>query len=153
VSWNPWRAAEQRPEVLVYFEELPAWTGGGMVTYIEGHAVIGIDPRLTPGEQRAVLTHELVHAERDQHHGCTRNPLMPAPWHGVVVREERTVNREVARRLVPPDDLWEFCRGMADIHLGVGPAEVAEQFDVPEWVAVIALEQLEVVDPQDELSA
>lgn len=53
---------------------------------------ISIDPSLTAAEQRAVLTHELVHAERG-----------PVPaW--MRAREEQTVRAISARRLIelPP---------------------------------------------------
>lgn len=137
--WNPWGEADRQPDVIVTFKVLPDWTGGACVTYIDGWAVVTIDPRLGPQDRDAALTHELVHAERDRGRGATLNRSMPSSWHAVEAREEHIVNREVARRMVDLDDLEEFVDGMCSLGLGVGPDEVAEQFEVTPQVARDAL--------------
>lgn len=64
---------------------------------------------------------------------------MPASWLAVVVRDEAAVDREVARRLVPPAELVKFLEAMDLLGIGVTAHEVAEHFDVPEVVAAVAL--------------
>lgn len=64
---------------------------------------------------------------------------MPASWAPVVVRDEAAVDREVALRLVPPEELAKFLEVMELLEIGVTAHEVAEHFDVPEAVASVAL--------------
>lgn len=49
------------------------------------------------------------------------------------------MDREVARRLVPPDELAAFLIQRGSVGEAVTTADIAELFDVPEWVAAIAL--------------
>lgn len=144
VAWNPWQALREREHIeLGMVDDLPERTGGGVYAREGNLAVILIDSRMHRRDRNAVLAHELIHDEREG--GC-RSAAMPDTWHPIVVRDENTVNREVARRLVPPADLEEFIQGMCDIHLGVGIDEVTEYFDVPRWVARIALDLHEQSD-------
>ena len=64
-------------------------------------------------------------------------PGMPDSWRAVVARDERQVDAEVARRLVPPDELAAWLTATEG---PVGPLEVADEWDVPIAVAVVALE-------------
>ena len=76
-----------------------------------------------------MLAHELVHAERGIGHGAATEATME--------REEVAVRREVARRLVPEDDL----RAYVVRALTVGPVtveQIAEEFDVDHEVATEA---------------
>ena len=59
---------------------------------------------------------------------------MPASWAPVVVRDEAAVDDEVARRLVPLDELMKFCEVAVLLGLGVTAFDVAENVDVPESV-------------------
>jgi hypothetical protein len=86
-----------------------------------------------------LLAHELVHDERWG--GCDL-PGMPSCWQAVVAREERWVNAIVADRLVPADDLAEFCARVADLGIGVTARDVALEFDVTDEVATRALTRL-----------
>lgn len=97
---------------------------------------IRLDPRLDRRQRRAALAHELVHLERGGGVTCAG---MPATWVPLRQREEQRVNREVARRLVPPAEL----DALVESRRSVGPVTsevVADEFDVPEWVAGIALD-------------
>ena len=91
--------------------------------------LIVLDDRLTRRERRCVLAHELVHAERGIGHGAATEATMQ--------REEATVRREVARRLVPEDQLRAFVARA----LTVGPVtveQIADEFDVDHDVAAEA---------------
>lgn len=136
LGWNAWRALRERPHIKLALIELPEATGGAVYGRRGERAAIIIDPRLNRQRRHTALAHELVHDERGG--GCARNG-MPDPWDAIAARDERAVDLEVARRLVPPADLEEFIQGMADIDLGVGPGEVSEQFDVCLDVAETAL--------------
>lgn len=140
--WDVWAELDARREVIVSFRDLPEWTGGAAVTYLDGWTVITLDPRLDPSERDAALAHELVHAERDADHGCTRRRSMPSSWAAIEAREELQVDRIVARRLVHLGELEDLVDGMCSLGLSVGPDEVAEWFDIPRSVGRDALIEL-----------
>lgn len=135
VAWNPWRALRDRTHITLLRRRLPDGILG-----VYGRrppvAAIVLDDRLDRQERRAVLAHELIHDERG---GSIERPGMPRTWDDVVRREELIIDREVARRLVPPDELSRFARAREELGESIGAAEVAEEFDVPEWVAMDAL--------------
>lgn len=112
----------------------PLENGTGIVeVYPDGAEIVVIDPRLGRRERRVVLAHELVHLERR---------LLPRDTpRAVVRREEFQVQREAVRRLVPPAELQHFIerRGSTEPITG---AVVADEFDVPEHIAVDALADL-----------
>lgn len=89
---------------------------------------IVIDRSLPPVERLAVLAHELVHIER----GGTADCLD-------VGREERAVDRIVAQRLVPADELEALVEVLVEIEGGVTAEMVAEEFEVPAEVAARAM--------------
>ncbi len=60
----------------------------------------------------------------------------------MVTRDETAVDREVARRLVPADELARYVEVMMLLELAVTAQDVAEHFDVPPAVAVEALDLL-----------
>lgn len=109
----------------------------GLYARRDDRAAIVLEVELDRRERRAVLAHELVHDERGG--GCVAHG-MPEGWMAVVVRDELAVQREVARWLVPRDDLVTFMeRVTLEDTVGVTAWEVAEEFDVPEDVALTAL--------------
>lgn len=85
-----------------------------------------------------MLTHELVHDERG---GGASFPGQPATWEAVVRREELRVDAEVARRLVPADELRARCAALGSVD-DADVAELADHFDVPEAVLRVALRAL-----------
>jgi hypothetical protein len=91
--------------------------------------VIALDPELDPVERRAVLAHELVHAERGIGWGWATSATM--------AKEEHLVRCETADRLVPPALLARWVLEHRDA--GIGAVEVADHFGVPLDVASLAL--------------
>lgn len=124
---------------MLIWRDLPPSTGGGLfVKSAHGEAIV-LDRRLGRRGRHATLAHELVHHERGH---LTTMQGMPDLWRPVVAREELVVDREVARRLVPLDELAAYCDRMADLGEDVAPWTVAEEFDVTDEVARTALELL-----------
>lgn len=131
-SWNPWRELRYRRHITLGLTDLPETTGGAVyVTWPGGDAVVLIDLRLDRTHRNAALAHELVHDEWgiDDHH--SRSAL----WPPVRARDERRVDEEVARRLVPLDDLEQVVALAEADGVALEAWEVAEEFDVPIAVA------------------
>jgi hypothetical protein len=129
--WNPWRALRDRPTVRLWFAPLDGRRGLWLQDP-EGDLIV-LDPGLGRRARRCVLAHELVHAERGIGHGPATDATM--------AREEETVRREVARRLVPPELLRLFVAAREQMG-GVSAADVANEFDVEADVAGKAIELL-----------
>lgn len=136
IPWQTWRALRDRDHLLFHVGELPDATGGAVHVRRGEQVVVVIDPRLDRVERTCALAHELVHDERGG--GCD-HPTMPDTWRPVVAREERTVERITAERLVPTRALLEFCVARADAGLSLSATDVAEEFEVTEQVADQAL--------------
>jgi len=132
--WNPWRDLRSRAHVRLEFDHIADETGGGLFGHLEDRAAIVISPDLGRRARRAALAHELVHDER--------RITYPSATDATMELEEARVRVEAALRLVPLDEL----EAMAIERGSVGPLmawEVADEFDVPEsvaWVAVTALQ-------------
>lgn len=131
-----WRSIADHDNIHVRLsDELPAACGGGtIVRRSDGSVWILIERALDPDRRRAVLLHELVHLER----GTARCQGAPCEWAAVVAREEATVNRIVAERLVPEDELLDFVRRCLSIADYVTALDVADEFGVPVDVAELA---------------
>jgi hypothetical protein len=127
VGWNPWSALRGWPDVEIRYEPLP--DRDGWTSPYEDHPVIIIDSRIGQARRNAALAHELVHLEREW-------PCV-ASW-----AEEDRVHDEVARRLVPLDELhrWVVTRELDEAQVEVH--HVAVEFDVPEPVAERAVRLL-----------
>jgi hypothetical protein len=138
-AFDPWLAVDEHPDLSVLFDPVAGLMGGGFHVRADERAVIVLDPGLDATMRRAVLTHELVHHERG---GGPGRPDAPATLDLLVERDERAVDAEVARRLVPVDELD---RVVAELVAGCGGAsvtDVATHFAVPTSVAHTALAQL-----------
>jgi hypothetical protein len=135
--WSPWAEAGKNPRIQIRLAELPEDTGGGACARRGDKIWIYLDRRLAPRERTAILAHELVHLERGGSRCRPANSMMS----DLVIREEIVVDRIVAERLLPLDDLERFCECRAEIN-GIAPWEVADEFDVPEWVAMEGLASL-----------
>lgn len=136
-AWNPWRALRERDHIALRLDRLPGRILGLYVPRGDRAEII-IDSRLLRRERSAVLAHELVHDER----GPVAWEGTPHAWRVVMKREEHAVDREVARRLVPPGQLADFVYRRVDSGLVVELDDVAEEFDVAEWVALLAMKML-----------
>lgn len=130
--WNPWAALRARPHITLH-QQLLRGHRGLWVPRVGGTADIYLDVRLSRRERRCVLAHELVHDER----GISYTTDSPG---ALVQSEERAVDREVVRRLVPAGELLELVRSSADMPLEVW--EIAEHFDIDRTTARRAVAQL-----------
>lgn len=140
MRWNPWAALREREHIDFEIHRLPDSMGGGVhAVWPDGKAQIVLDDRLSFVERRCGLSHELIHDERG---GVIDSIHAPRPLRELASREERSVDREVSRRLVPPDELKRFVSARVGVDLGVTAWEVAEEFDVTDTVAERALRQL-----------
>jgi len=138
--WSPWRAASKLPNLSIRLDRLPDETGGGALARRGDQVVIVLDRRLSSVERRVMLTHELVHHERGSSSRCHDTGYL-SPH---IVQEERAVEREVARRLVPAGDLQIFIDRSINLGQGVEPRHVAEEFEVTESVAALAMRNLKI---------
>lgn len=139
-GWNPWRELRRREHIEFGLCPLPATTGGAIYWPRGSWAAIVIDPALSREERSAALTHELIHDERG---GGVHWPGAPASWRPRAAIDERQVDDEVARRLVPAGALLRFARTTVEMGVTVDASTVAEEFEVPEPVAERALVLLE----------
>lgn len=99
-----------------------------------------VHDELHPHEERSVVAHELAHHRRG---GGISRSFMPHGWRREVAREERKTDRAAARELVPPADLSAWIDGHDwDLHVGIGPRDVADEYGVTERIARAALENL-----------
>lgn len=123
--WNPWRALREREAIRFRLDQLPEGIDG--VHGVKGmQRAIIVDRSLHRIERNAVLAHELIHDERG--HSPSSHPIE-------VAKEEERVEREVARRLVPFDELHELVRERASLGESVTVTDIAEVFEVPRSVA------------------
>lgn len=139
MEWSPWAELRRRPHIRLQFVTLPAATGGGAYRRQGRHAGILIDRRLNQAERRVVLAHELIH---DEQPSSTRCEGMPGAWDPVVARDEHRVDVEVARRLVPLEQLDRSARTAEDLGHYLTARDVAEAWSVTVPIATIALELL-----------
>lgn len=140
LRWNPWRALRERDHIRLGFDEVADDVGGGAYGHLGQRAVIVLSPSLNRRERSAQLAHELVHDER--------RVTSPAATEATMQREEATVRRLVALRLVPLDELTHYAADRPD---PVMAWEVADHFDVPEHVAWEALRALQTRLLEEEL--
>jgi hypothetical protein len=135
---SPWDELVRMTDVLFDRAHLPS--GVDAVRWSDGRrTLILLDRSLDRAGRRAALAHELEHHRRG---GGACQPAMPPTWRAVARREEEIVDRAVARRLVPQDDLVAFIVRQGTIGEPVTALDVAEQFDVPPAVADRALQLL-----------
>lgn len=125
---NPWALLRARPHLTLIYDDLLEVDG-----CLRGDTII-LRSDLDQRQRNAVLMHELVHDER--------RVMYPHAPEAVMEHEEEQVRREVVRRLVPSVDLAAFLARQAH---GVTPLEVADEFEVPEWLARDALRLLRVL--------
>jgi hypothetical protein len=130
-GWNPWAAARRHPRLVIAYDTVPE--GATWHRDADGDRIT-IDARASRRERRALLAHELIHAERGIGH--------PVASAATMQREEAIVRRETACRLVPLDELATFVERRGELE-AVTPTLVADEFDVPEHVALEALRALQ----------
>lgn len=125
-----WRALRAREHLTFGRLRLPDGVDAALVG-----TVVLIDDRLGLEQRAAALAHELIHEERG---------ILPAaaPAH-VVAKEERLVDDEVARRLVPLDEMLAIAERCDRLDQPCEAWELAEIFGVTEEVARRAVAMLE----------
>jgi hypothetical protein len=133
-GWSPWRTLRERDHIDLVWRDLPRDVAGYWSPRRGGRAVIVLASWLHRRARRCTLAHELVHDER----GLVTSGMPPA----LAAKEEHAVEREVARRLVPPEELVDLVRRAVELGDGVTVHDVAEAFDVDDDVARRALEDL-----------
>lgn len=111
--------------------------GGALAVRRGTRTWIVVDPELDPAARRAAVTHERVHLDRG---ALLPARHLPAGWAAVVAREERIVDAEVARRLVPPDELAHAISRWQAGDEAVTATLVALAFDTTVEVAATALD-------------
>lgn len=116
------------------FDAVADLGGGGIYGRRGDRAVIVLSPDLGRIERNEVLGHELIHDER--------RITSPSASDLTMEREEAIVRAEVARRLVPLDELHEFVTRTVTVE-PVTARLVAQEFDVTEPTAQDALVQLQ----------
>ena len=121
--WNPWEALA-RTDIELWYEALDGQRG----RWVRGrhHEEIVLEVTLDRRTRRAVLAHELVHAER--------GIGWPSASAATMQLEEERVWRVALDRLAPPSEVRRFVASRAS----VGPvtvADLADEFDLPADVA------------------
>ncbi len=125
--WTPWDALRADRSIEVEWRAPFTATNGASWPHPDG-ATIMLRDGLTRVERRCTLAHELVHVERG---GGSEHPD-PV----VRRREERWVDRIVADRLVPEDELQAWLAARED---PVTVDDVARRWRVTAEYAAIAL--------------
>lgn len=132
MTWHVWDDLDDRNHIELAY----ALLAGGAEALIEdlggGWRRITLEARLDRRARRSALAHELVHDER----GLLFDANTPA---GLVQTEERSVQAEVVRRLVPPELLGILLARSASAQHPVECADVANEFDVTPAIALAAM--------------
>jgi Zn-dependent peptidase ImmA (M78 family) len=122
--YDPWRdLAENWPQLEVVIEPMRGELLGEL-----RYPVIALRAGTSSAQRRCTLAHELVHLERGVRDW--------GPW---TAREELHVHREVARRLIPSDELVAALRSLGG---GDDIAALARALDVDVQTARLRLDIL-----------
>lgn len=130
-----WGELRRRSHIDLEFADLDGQVGR-IDDLPNGRRRITLDAGLCQTDRRAALAHELVHDER----GILFTRSTPI---AVIDKEESFVRDETAIRLVPVDILEDFVTWLILDNGSTTWREIAEEFDVPKYVAERALELLQ----------
>jgi hypothetical protein len=133
-AWQPWAELDRRTYIDLVKRPMPDYFGT-IEELSNGRRRITLDCGLDERQQRATLTHELVHDDLD----LLYDDDTPVP---LVAKMEALVEDETARRLVPPTELDRYVRERIRNGGAVTWRDVAEWFDVPRDVCEAAFKQL-----------
>jgi hypothetical protein len=134
VGWNPWRVLRAREHLRLTWA--PLAPGRGRIEDLPaGFRRITLDITLERRERSEVLGHELIHDEFD----LLWPPGTPS---ALIVKGERFVDRVNAERTIPMGALAGYVERRLASDLTVTPLDVAEEFDVTEQLAELALRLL-----------
>jgi hypothetical protein len=137
-AWDPWEELRRRPHLFFKLAHLD----GMEAAYVPRgrRAAVIVHTELGRRARAAALGHELVHDERGG--GCGCSPLGAEGWQYVCSREERAVDRIVAERMLDGGEVLAFAQRRAEFGEPTTVVDVAEEFDVAEWVAALRLQSL-----------
>jgi hypothetical protein len=125
--WSVCRALLARERcTLVDSDELPVDVNAMCLRTADGAEWVVVRPGLDRAGWREAVGHEIVHLERGPLIDSIARHPSAGTWAAVVAREEAAVHREVARRLVPADELADWLRGREH----VTAADIAAEFEV-----------------------
>lgn len=120
IGWDPWADLRRRSHIVFARVPLPKVLGGGYYEKRRSGTALLIDHDLDQMGRLDVVAHELTHEDM--------------PW-----ATEDQVDDEVARRLVPFDDLSGMWQVALVNDLSIEVWQIAEKFDVPDHVAERAM--------------
>lgn len=126
--FHPYEELGADPGVTLVFLDLPHGVRGFLVDRPDGTATIVVNRSLGWVERRATVTHEMRHRKRGVC-GCRRI-------------DERGIDDEVARLLIPDDDINAMFDIAVTNDLTVEVHQVADRYDVPERVARRRMQQV-----------
>lgn len=119
-GWNPWRALREREHIVFGVVPLPAVLGGAVLWQRGDRKALMIDPAAGRRERNQACAHELIH---DEHPDWTEDQV----WD------------EVARRLLPANELARLQAFAVDNELPLEVWQVADVFDTTDWLAERAM--------------
>lgn len=118
---NPWADLAARPDIVLEIADLP----GRLRGFCDHDArTIWISKRLRQRERNKVLQHELIHMDRGPVFACHQ------------FDEERAVERETARSLIPLDALCDALRWSRDLY------DIADVLHVPAYLIKVRWESM-----------
>jgi hypothetical protein len=134
--WGELRAEADAEGVVVVVCCLPAEAQPGLYwPRVDGFYIL-VHDELDEPERSIVLAHELEHHRRG---GGADAAGMPPMWAACVARDEEAVDKAVARRAVPLNDLREILAACEAFDHGVTAAEIAGDYGVTRDVAARAM--------------
>lgn len=123
LGWDPWPELRRREHIVFGVVSLPATVGGGVLWQRGDRKALLIDKTKGRRERNVACAHELVH---DEHPHWTEDQV----WD------------EVARRLLPFDELARLRQWAVDNDLPLEVWQVADIFDTTDWLAERAMRLL-----------
>ena len=130
--WNPWRTLREMGGAVDFqFTRLPHGVHGRSYPLPGRRAGMEIDRDLERVDRNYTCGHELIHIER-------RIWFPPGTPQGLKQKEERHVDHECTRRLVPLAELALFVASRQEFE-PVTATLVAEEFEVPMHAAMRAM--------------
>lgn len=139
-AWVPWHSVKDDPDIVIEREPLPDALGGALYWPAGDWVIILIDESKPRRVRKGLLGHEVLHHWRG---GGAAYSGMPESWRVVVARDEGWVRWELARRMVPRDELVRIVDVVNDLGEGWMAWQVGEYFDCPDEVAADAVKLLE----------
>jgi hypothetical protein len=123
LGWNPWAELRRRDHIVFGLANLPAILGGAVLWQRGDRKALMVDHTKGRRERNEACAHELIHDEHPE-------------W------TETQVWDEVARRLLPTEELERLRAFAVDNDLPLEVWQVADVFDVTDRLAERAMRLL-----------